>query len=313
MGYTGSTGSCQLISVTVIDVFLNCALNLHKLKNLNMLKRKLEKQAALTEDIKPKVTALPGAINSELFRQPLWMDFYEIECTLNKKIASLEPPKNIKCIYNPLEYAASLHCAYLRRFLKGRKQLMFIGMNPGPNGMGQTGVPFGNVRTVRDIMQLTGEVLQPPLVHPKRPVEGLNCKIEEPSGVRLWELFLHLAGGRIDTFADRCFVHNFCPLAFFDEHGHNITPNELKGAYKQQIRDICLNALEQLLNLVQPQTVVAVVSVSVFRLPHPSPRALNNSNWVEKASNFLQKNGLITIMRNEVKGEYDSCTSKNIK
>ncbi|KAH8388272.1 hypothetical protein KR093_002322 [Drosophila rubida] len=280
-----------------------------------MLKRKLEKQAALNEDVKPKVAALPGAINSELFPKPFWVNFYEIECALNKQLASLKKPKSVNCIYNPLEYAASLHCAYLRRYLKGRKQLMFIGMNPGPNGMGQTGVPFGNVRTVRDIMQLTGDVEQPPFVHSKRPVEGLNCRIEEPSGVRLWELFQELAGGSIDIFSQRCFVHNFCPLAFFDEAGRNLTPSELKGAFKQQIRDICLAALDKLLVLVQPQLVVAVgeyvfatlkrsvycksVSVSVLRLPHPSPRALNNTNWAGKASNVLQQNNLIAIMRNE--------------
>ncbi|KAH8311629.1 hypothetical protein KR044_007293 [Drosophila immigrans] len=279
-----------------------------------MLKRKLEKQIVPNDETKPKVTVLPGAVNSELFPQPFWMNFYEVECALNNQLGSLEPPKTIKCIYNPLEYAASLHCAYLRRYLSGRKQLMFIGMNPGPNGMGQTGVPFGNVRTVRDLMQLTGEVLQPPWAHPKRPVEGLNCKTEEPSGVRLWELFQQLAGGSIDTFAQRCFVHNFCPLAFFDEAGRNITPSELKGAFKRQIRDICLGSLDKLLHLVQPEIVVAMGEyvhtilsrssycsgqVLVFRLPHPSPRALNNTNWAGKARGFLEQKGLVAIMRNE--------------
>ncbi|XP_034485037.1 single-strand selective monofunctional uracil DNA glycosylase isoform X2 [Drosophila innubila] len=175
-------------------------------------------------------------------------------------------------------------------------------------------VPFGNVRTVRDKMQLTGEVLQPTVLHHKRPVEGLNCKTEEPSGVRLWELFERLSGNSIDTFAQQCFVYNFCPLAFFDEAGHNITPSELKGEFKRQIRDICLAALDKLLNLVQPEIVVAVgsyvyttlgkssfcKSVLLIGLPHPSPRALNNTNWAEKSTAFLQQHNLIKIMRNEV-------------
>ncbi|KAL7730537.1 hypothetical protein ACLKA6_000536 [Drosophila palustris] len=278
-----------------------------------MLKRKLQQQSAAMDEIKPKATTLPGAINSELFAQPFWMRFYEIECMLNEQLATLERPTSIKCTYNPVEYAASLHCAYLRRYLNGQKRVIFIGMNPGPNGMGQTGVPFGNVRTVRDIMQLTGAVLQPPVVHHKRPIVGLNCKIEEPSGVRLWELFQHLADGSLDTFSQQCFVYNFCPLAFFDEAGHNITPSELKGEFKRQIRDMCLDALDKLLNLVQPQIVVAVGdyvhtalkkssfcgSVSVIRLAHPSPRSLNNTNWAEKATLFLQQHNLIKFMRNQ--------------
>jgi len=106
-----------------------------------MLKRKLEQQtSAIGQQVKPKLTTLPGAINSEMFSQPFWMNFYEIECNLNEQLARLDYPKSIKCTYNPVEYAASLHCAYLRRYLNGRKQVMFIGMNPGPNGMGQTGV-----------------------------------------------------------------------------------------------------------------------------------------------------------------------------
>jgi len=175
-------------------------------------------------------------------------------------------------------------------------------------------IPFGNVRTVRDIMHISGQVQQPPVVHFKRPVVGLDCKIEEPSGVRLWELFQSLSGGSLDTFSQQCFVYNFCPLAFFDEVGHNITPSELKGEFKRQIRDMCLNSLEKLLNLVQPQVVVAVgdyvfttlnkssfcKTVSLIRLAHPSPRSLNNTNWAEKATAFLQQHDLIKIMRNEV-------------
>lgn len=176
-------------------------------------------------------------------------------------------------------------------------------------------VPFGNISTVRDTMQLIGEVNQPPVVHPKRPVDGLNCKIEEPSGVRLWELFERLSGGSLDQFSKQCFVHNFCPLAFFDEGGKNITPSELKNPYKKQIRDMCLNTLDKQLNLVQPRIVVAVGgyvhtalkhssycsgdSVSLLLLRHPSMRSTNNADWPEKAQAFLEQHDIIQYMRNE--------------
>lgn len=163
-------------------------------------------------------------------------------------------------------------------------------------------------------MQLIGEVNQPPVIHPKRPVAGLNCTIEEPSGVRLWDLFERLAGGSLDQFSKECFVYNFCPLAFFDDAGHNITPSELKGPYKQQIRDLCLNTLDKQFNLVEPRIVVAVGdyvhaalkrssycgrgSVTVVRLPHPSPRSRNNTNWPEKAQAFLERHDILKFMRN---------------
>ncbi|CAD6993662.1 unnamed protein product [Ceratitis capitata] len=160
--------------------------------------------------------------------QSLWKRFYKLECELNAALRNIVVPNNITHVYNPLEYASNLHCAYLRKFLNGPKSVVFVGMNPGPNGMGQTGVPFGNITTVRNEMALSGSVQQPVSVHEKRPVFGLECTVEEPSGARLWSLFKKLAGGSLSIFAEKCFVHNFCPLICYDKAGRNITPNELK-------------------------------------------------------------------------------------
>ncbi|XP_037721621.1 single-strand selective monofunctional uracil-DNA glycosylase [Drosophila subpulchrella] len=280
-----------------------------------MLKRKLNQQKDNLEDVESK-KSLPNEEStiSDFFSQPLWLKFYNTEVKLNEVLEELTPPPNIKCIYNPIVYASQLHCDYVRRFLSGPKKLVFIGMNPGPNGMAQTGIPFGNVRTVKLLLQLSGSVDKPPVEHPKRPVLGLDCKIEEPSGVRLWELFLRLAGN-VNIFTQQCFVHNFCPLAFFDEAGKNLTPSELKGPYKKQLRDLCLETLEEQLVLLKPQVLVAVGeyvhtalkgsrycqsdAVSVLRLPHPSPRSVNNNDWPNKARAFLEENNLIRFLRNE--------------
>ncbi|BFF90471.1 single-strand selective monofunctional uracil-DNA glycosylase [Drosophila madeirensis] len=278
-----------------------------------MLKRKLAQQTAGLSEGDPKRPVMGANTTSALFAKPLWKQFYDIECKLNEVLSTIDTPATIECTYNPVEYASSLHCAYLRRFLDAPKHIMFIGMNPGPTGMVQTGIPFGNVRTVSQLMELSGEVGRPPVLHPKRPVVGLECTKEEISGVRLWELFLRLAGGRLDIFSQQCFVHNFCPLAFFDADGRNITPTELKGPYKQKIRDACLDALEKQLLIVKPQVVVAVgdyvyqalkrsdycKTVSMLRLAHPSPRSVNNTKWPEKAQEFLEQHGLVRFMRNE--------------
>ena len=54
---------------------------------------------------------------------------------------------SIDCyIYNPLEYAWQMHEAYLSRFVSRPTRTLLLGMNPGPFGMAQNGVPFGETR-----------------------------------------------------------------------------------------------------------------------------------------------------------------------
>ena len=91
--------------------------------------------------------------------------------------------------YNPLEYAWAGHEAYVRRFGNGPKKVLYLGMNPGPFGMAQTGVPFGEVSAVRLWMGISACIGQPPAMHPKRPVQGFICPRSELSGRRLWGLF----------------------------------------------------------------------------------------------------------------------------
>jgi len=42
-------------------------------------------------------------------------------------------------------------------------------MNPGPWGMAQTGVPFGEINAVKDWLGINAEVDKPQKQHPKRP------------------------------------------------------------------------------------------------------------------------------------------------
>ncbi len=97
------------------------------------------------------------------------------------------PP--VAYVYSPLEYAWPIARSYYERFGRGPKEILFIGMNPGPFGMGQTGVPFGEIAAVRDYMRLTGAVTTPRRSHPKRPILGLDCPRSEISGQRLWGAF----------------------------------------------------------------------------------------------------------------------------
>ncbi len=129
-------------------------------------------------------------------------------------------------IYNPLDYAWTAHEAYLRRYAQGQKRVIFLGMNPGPFGMAQTGIPFGEILAVRDWLGIQALIRKPSRVHPKRPIQGFDCPRSEISGQRLWKLFADRFGSA-NNFFESHFVLNYCPLAFMESSGCNRTPNKL--------------------------------------------------------------------------------------
>ncbi|XP_023066677.1 single-strand selective monofunctional uracil DNA glycosylase isoform X3 [Piliocolobus tephrosceles] len=105
--------------------------------------------------------------------------FLEEELRLSAELSQLQFSESVGVIYNPLEYAWEPHRNYVTRYCQGPKEVLFLGMNPGPFGMAQTGVPFGEVSMVRDWLGIGGPVLTPSQEHPKRPVLGLECPQSE--------------------------------------------------------------------------------------------------------------------------------------
>ena len=215
------------------------------------------------------------------------------------------PP--VACVYNPLDYARELHEAWLERFGRGPKEVVLVGMNPGPFGMVQTGVPFGEVEAVRSWLGLHGEVHQPAQQHPKRPVEGLACRRSEVSGRRLWGW----AASRFvlpQRFARRFFVHNYCPLAFVGETGANLTPDKLPRHETEPLFRICDRFLRTVVSSLQPKWVVGVGAfaeqraraalgdrVRIGRIPHPSPASpAANRGWEALADAAFAEMGLAT-------------------
>uniref|UniRef100_A0A182QKF8 Uracil-DNA glycosylase-like domain-containing protein n=1 Tax=Anopheles farauti TaxID=69004 RepID=A0A182QKF8_9DIPT len=244
---------------------------------------------------------------------PYWQQVFEIERELSAALRNVALTSEVAACYDPIDYAAELHCAYLRRFLDGPKPVLFIGMNPGPWGMCQTGIPFGYVPAVRDWMGLRGTVLKPIPELAARPVDGLACTREEQSGKRWWGLYEELCGTP-DQFFRSCFVYNLCPLAFFHQTGRNITPSELKGKAKGEIQTISEQYLAKALTLLKPKIVIAIgrytedrmkalikqskvdSTIVHYCMPHPSPRSLNNTNWHEKAKVWLTEHGIIPYL-----------------
>lgn len=209
-------------------------------------------------------------------------------------------------VYNPLDYAWAAHEAYLCQFANTPKRIVFLGMNPGPFGMAQTGVPFGEVAAVRDWMGITATIAQPKRVHPKRPIEGFACARSEVSGRRLWGLFAERFRTAEQFFADH-FVVNYCPLAFMDEGGRNLTPDKFPAAETARLYAPCDEHLREVIAALQPEWLIGVgdfaekrarlaldgTPVRFGRILHPSPASpAANRDWAGAATKQLQALGV---------------------
>ncbi|MEN8165486.1 MAG: single-stranded DNA-binding protein, partial [Acidobacteriota bacterium] len=106
----------------------------------------------------------------------------EISRDLSAVVDRLSFSLPVTHVYNPLSYARRSHEDYLERFGRGCKRVVFLGMNPGPFGMAQTGVPFWDVQTVGVWLAIDQPVGAPRNLHPRRPVQGLECARVEVSG-----------------------------------------------------------------------------------------------------------------------------------
>ena len=195
---------------------------------------------------------------------------------------------------------------YLRRYATGRKPVLFLGMNPGPFGMVQTGVPFGQIAAVRDWLGIEAKIDKPPNEHPKRRVTGFDCRRSEISGERLWGLFAQRFGSADKFFADH-FVANYCPLAFLESSGRNRTPDKLPLHEREKLFAICDQHLREIVQIFQPEWLIGVgefaakraIEISgadqlrVGRILHPSPACPeSNVDWAGKATTQLRKLGV---------------------
>jgi single-strand selective monofunctional uracil DNA glycosylase len=224
---------------------------------------------------------------------------------LHRRTSRLRFVAPVSHVYAPLGYAWPIARAYLERYGAGPKEVVFVGMNPGPFGMAQTGVPFGEVRMVRDWMGLAGDVKRPKSEHPKRPVQGLDCPRSEVSGARLWGAFSRRFE-QPDAFFRRAFVLNYCPLLFVGESGANITPDKLRMAEREPLEQICDEHLAEALGHLSPRIAVgvgqyatkkldslALPGVVVATIPHPSPASpAANRGWDDLARRALAGAGI---------------------
>ena len=234
------------------------------------------------------------------------MDLLKIADSLAEDLQSLNFGPPVAYVYNPLLYARTPGAVYLDRFGKGVRETVFVGMNPGPWGMAQTGVPFGEIGLVRDWLGIDEWVGKPAHEHPKKLVEGFSCRRSEVSGRRLWGLFRERFGDSTRFFA-RFFVLNYCPLLFLDQEGRNITPDKLKPAEREQLLVLCDLALRRAITCLKPRHVVGIggfaagrtatalagMEIAVGQILHPSPaNPQANRCWAETVLRQLKEQGV---------------------
>jgi single-strand selective monofunctional uracil DNA glycosylase len=212
---------------------------------------------------------------------------------LKQAVSGLHFSPPVAIVYNPLDYAWESYSLYLKTYGDSKKKVILLGMNPGPWGMAQTGVPFGEIRAVQNWLGIQAPVGKPGKEHPKRPVEGFHCSRSEISGLRLWGLFQQRFGSASHFFENH-FVANYCPLVFMEESGRNRTPDKLKKEEQEILFNACDAHLLQVVQILEPEWLIGVgrftekrarialkeTTVKVSQVLHPSPASpAANRDW----------------------------------
>lgn len=212
----------------------------------------------------------------------------------------------VACVYQPLDYARAPHHLYLRRYGGAPREVLLLGMNPGPFGMAQTGVPFGEVSLVRDWLGIEAPVERPAREHPKRPILGFGCARSEVSGARVWG-WARERFGTPERFFARFFIASYCPLSFVEASGANRTPDKLPARERAPLFAACDRALLRLVDHLRPTLVVGIGGFAEGRaqealagrdlrvggILHPSPASPRaNQGWARQAEAGLRGLGI---------------------
>ncbi|XP_064643950.1 uncharacterized protein LOC135497889 [Lineus longissimus] len=243
--------------------------------------------------------------------------FLHIENQLNVVLDQIQFVEPVTHTYNPTRYAHEPHEDYVRKYCNSRKEILFIGMNPGPFGMAQNGVPFGEINLVKDWLKVEGRVEKPAKEHPQRPILGFDCTRSEVSGSRFWGMFRRICG-TADEFFRHSFVHNYCPLALMSKTGKNITPPQLAKAHAGILTESCDQALCDVVKLLGVRVLIGIgkyaqerarlalrtyepdLQVDVQTLLHPSPiNPSANKGWEPVAEKQLQDMGVYHMIASD--------------
>jgi single-strand selective monofunctional uracil DNA glycosylase len=259
-------------------------------------------------------TASSSTSSDAIMPSPVAQQLLSAARTMSQSLAALRFAPPVAHVYDPLQYAWAPYQAYVTRYGAARKRVVLLGMNPGPFGMMQTGVPFGEVAAVRDWMGLRSSIERPALEHPKRPIEGFDCPRSEVSGRRLWG-WAALRFGSASAFFHDWFVLNYCPLVFLEASGRNFTPDKLPAVQRHAVAQACDRHLAAALTALQPEWAIGIGAfaerclravlagdridsalarrVKLGQILHPSPASpAANRGWSDAVDHRLAQLGV---------------------
>lgn len=237
----------------------------------------------------------------------------EIEAEQCELLSNVKFSDKISYIYNPLQYAHETHSCYVKKYCNSPKIVLFLGMNPGPFGMAQNGVPFGDTTFVNNWLKISGNVYKPAKEHPKREIQGLSCSRSEVSGSRFWS-FLEETCIQPERFFRYCYVHNYCPFSMMSSSAKNITPPELKAEEKTTLISICDESLYKIIKHLGIKYIVGIGNfaktraekvvkaynlsdITVVGIMHPSPiNPAANKGWKNIAYQQLESYDLLKYL-----------------
>jgi single-strand selective monofunctional uracil DNA glycosylase len=236
----------------------------------------------------------------------IFMNWKTINDNFVKQLGELSFQDPVFHCYNPMEYARETYDYYYKLYGSTKKEILFLGMNPGPWGMVQTGIPFGEITFVKEWLKIKGEIKKPAIEHPKREIMGFDCHRSEVSGRRVWTW----AKEKFETpemFFKKLFIVNYCPLAFMAEGGKNIIPEKLKKSEREPLFEICDKVLVQTVEKLKPKWVIGVgkfaekralnalkgMNIQIAYMPHPSPaNPAANKGWSKLIDKSLKDLGI---------------------
>ena len=134
--------------------------------------------------------------------------------------------------------------------------------------MVQTGIPFGEINTVKNYLKISGEIKSPATENPVLLVKGYAATRSEVSGKRLWGMISETFPRAEDFFANNL-IFNYCPLFFSTISAGkrtNLTPDKINKTDRDALYSICDDFIITAARLLTPQFIIGIGGFAQQRL-----------------------------------------------
>ncbi len=227
----------------------------------------------------------------------------------------------------PSDYCKTWLQEYLRLAAQ-RGTILIVGMNAGPDGMGQTGIAFTDQPRMRAIFGARSWSEHPAETRPlpertlrenaKNPPKrgrfrfhGGMSNLQEDSASRLWPFLYELLNPcatddpctpeHARAIVDRFLFVNACPALWLTNRGTNVSAADKRVVLDTRAMYAMGTWLKSLRDLLQPSAIIAAGDWAATRckhalgtdnftkMRHPSPIAGTEATWREKAGPVLMQ------------------------